>query len=320
MKRWRAAAALGASTALVACGQTTVAPSAAPPPLRSLAIVHPLEHWTEEHFVEMAPTVRMSIPAGGDAVTRVYLRVPEGGVVSVRPGTRDLLFPPGTESDRVSYVRGGRFIDDVRGTRWDDRGTEWFHVYLPSSAAEGAELDGVEWRRDDRDEEQRATAWLVAWGRKHRSPADGTTMDGDEEDRFRMLNHCQGCHQADKPEATEDDAMPPWPTDARGMYVPRAVFASRAILSTSSSFDDPNVDDPFVSIRCSGGRARLHGQRGGQWLSCPRGLPVGERDRAAAMTAHDGYAVRTCAARRYLVERMDAAARAVFAPLVQMCP
>ncbi len=320
-------AALLASVALLACavhpGGVKAASSVgvAEPPLHAMVIAHPLDHWAKAGFVEMAPTVRMSLPAGGDAVTRVYLRIPEGGVVSLRAGSRDLMFPPGTAGDRVSYVRGGRFIDDVRGTRWDERGREWFHVYLPSSAAPDAELDGVEWRRDDRDEERRATDWLVAWGRTHRSPADGTTMDGDEEDRFRMLNHCQGCHLADKPEATsDDDDLPPWPTDARGLYVPQAVFASQAILSTSSAFDDPNEDDPFVSIRCPSGRARLHGEPGRQWLTCRSGLPVGERDLAAAMKAHDAYAVRTCAARRYLFAHMDDATRAVFAPTVRMCP
>ncbi len=299
------------------------------PPLRSIVVTHPLEHWSKEHFVEMAPTVRVSVAAGGEAVTRVYLRLPDGAKITLRTAVghapRSLMFPPGTESDRVSYVRDTsgtkRFIDDVRGTRWDEHGTEYFHVYLPSDAREGSELVGVEWRRDDAAQERAATDWLVAWGRTHRSPDDGRTMDEDQADRFRSLNHCQSCHVADKPEATsDDDPMPPWPTDARGLYVPLAVFTPRALLSTSSSFDDPNVDDPFVNVHCARGNARLHGGPGYHWLTCADGMPVGERDLVAAMKARDEYAARTCNARRYLFTHMDDAARAQLEPLVRMCP
>jgi hypothetical protein len=205
--------------------------------------------------------------------------------------------------------------------RWDEHGTEYFHVYLPRDAREGSDLVGVEWRRDDAAQERAATDWLVAWGRAHRSPGDGRTMDDDQADRFRSLNHCQSCHVPDKPEATsDDDPMPPWPTDARGLYTPAAVFASHALLSTSSSFDDPNVDDPFVAIRCAQGRPRLHGEEGSHWLSCAAGMPVGERDLTAAMKARDDYAARTCRARRYLFDHMDDVAHAAFEPLVRMCP
>ena len=160
-------------------------------PLSPIVISHPLEHWSREGFVEMAPTVRMSVPTGGDAVTRVYLRVPAGATLTVAaPGSRSLMFPPGTQSDRVSYLRGTRgtesFIADVRGTRWDERGVEHFHVYLPRDATANAELDGVEWRRDDPDEERRATTWLVAWARTHRSPSDGQPMDEDAVDPFSL--------------------------------------------------------------------------------------------------------------------------------------
>ena len=300
-----------------------------------MVVARPLEHWEKERFVEMAPAVRMSVPAGGDAFTRVYLRIPDGAKVTLGAagprGSRGLVFPPGTESDRVSYVRGrggaGSFIDDVRGTRWDARGTEYFHVYMPSGTGADEDLVGVEWRRDDPDEERRATAWLIDWGRTHRSPSNGQTMDRHDADRFGSLNHCQSCHVADKAEATsDDDSMPPWPTDGSGLYTPAAVFAREAILSTSPTFDDPNVGDPFVTIRCAGGAggagkaARLHGEPGDQWLSCGAGMPVGERDLSAAMQAKDAYAVRICRARRYLVAHMDGAARHVYEPLVSMCP
>ncbi len=325
------AAACAALLLLAACQRSHPAAAVAaaegsPGRAAPLSIVHPLDHWSKAGFVEMAPTVRMSVPTGGEAITRVYLRVPDGAKVTLAaPGSRSLLLPPGTESDRVSFVRDRagreRAVDDVRGTRWDARGTEYFHVYLPSDAGTDAALAGVEWRRDDREEEKRATAWLVSWGRTHRSPASGATMDGDDAERFASLNHCQSCHVADKPEATrDDDEMPPWPTDARGLYVPLAVFAPHAILSTSSSFDDPNVDDPFVDIRCARGKARLHGGPGSHWLTCADGMPVGERDLSAAIKAHDDYASRTCRARRYLFAHMDDPARTVFEPLVRMCP
>jgi hypothetical protein len=294
--------------------------------LRSVVIEHPLMHWSRESFVEMAPTVRMSVPTGGEADTRVYLRLPANAPLTIRSAADpNLVFPPGTESDRVSYVLDAdgkaSWIADVRGTRWDERGAEYFHVYLPRDNRGDADLVGVEWRRGDAAEERGATDWLVAWGRTHRSPATGMTMDEDDADRFRMLNHCQSCHVADKPESTSmDDDMPPWPTDARGLYVPQAVFAPHVVLSTSSSFDDPNATDPFMSFRCAKGAPRLHGADGHHWFSCRDGAPLGERDLAAALAAHDEYAVRTCRARRYLVTHMDAAARAVFEPLLRVCP
>ena len=322
----------GAALCLAACqhgvgpkAESRVTAAGAPTPLRTLEIAHH-DHWSREHFMEMAPTVRMSVPSGGDAVTRVYLRVPEGAVVTVTaPGSRSLVFPAGTESDRVSYLRGVRgtesFIDDVRGTRWDERGVEYFHVYKPRDASANAELDGVEWRRDDPDEERRATEWLVAYGRTHRSPSDDRPMDEDDVDRFRALNHCQSCHVKDKPEAkTDDDSLPPWPTDATGLYTPLAVLTAHAVLSMSSTFDDPNVDDPFVHVRCTRGTARVRGRTGDHWFACNDGVAIGERDLGAAMRAGDDYAACTCRARRYLFAHMDAASRAVFEPSVRVCP
>jgi hypothetical protein len=293
--------------------------------LRPIVIRDPLDRWRREGFVEMAPTIRVSIATGGGAETRVFLRLPEGARVTTG-GARGpgLLFPPGTESDRVSYVLapGGqaRWIDDVRGTRWGDDGTEYFHVYLPRDEREGSPLVGVEWRRDDPEQERQATDWLVDWVRTHRSPTDGDTMSEAQAARFRRLNHCQWCHVADKPEATSaTDRLPPWPTDGRGLYSPLAVLSPHAVLSNTPSFDDPNARDPFVKTRCPDGATHLEGRPGYHWFSCPSGVPHGERDLLAAMQAADDYAGRTCQARRYLVSHMDDPARALYAPTLQPC-
>jgi hypothetical protein len=211
-------------------------------------------------------------------------------------------------------------IDDVRGTRWDRDGVEYFHVYLPRDDRAGSALVGVEWRRDDPEQERLATDWLVDWVRTHPAPPDGATMDDAQAARFRSLNHCQKCHIADKPEATsEADRMPPWPTDGRGLYAPLAVLAPRAILSNTPAFDDPNAGDPFVTARCPNGPAVLQGTPGAHWFLCARGVPGGERDLLAATRAADGYAARTCRSRRYLVSHMDPAARALHEPTLRPC-
>ncbi len=216
---------------------------------------------------------------------------------------------------------GGKpaYIDDVRGTRWDAQGREYFHVYLPHDERAASGLIGVEWARTDPDEERAATDWLVAWGQAHGSPG-GALMSGDDEDRFRSLNHCQSCHVNDKAEATsDDDDMPPWPTDGRGLYAPLAVLSAHAVLSSSPSFDDPNAGDPFMKARCPKGAALLQGSAGSHWYTCGTGLPTGERDLAGAMRASDAYAARTCRSRHYLIERMDDAARARHEPLLAPC-
>ena len=304
-----AAAASCRPSASVAAKQTS---------LRPIVIAEPLERWSRDGFVEMAPIVRSSIATGGGTQTRVWLRLPEGGVVTAPQGR--LMFPPGTESDRVSYVLGASgkpvFVDDVRGTRWDAQGREYFHVYMPHDERAASGLIGVEWSRADPDEERAATDWLVQWSQAHGSP--GGALD---EDRFRALNHCQSCHVADKAEATsDDDDMPPWPTDGRGLYAPLAVLSAHAVLSSSPSFDDPNAGDPFMKARCPKGAARLRGGAGDHWYTCSAGMPIGERDLAAAMRASDDYAIRTCRARHYLVDHMDDAARARYAEVLAPCP
>ena len=313
------AAALLSIVLLAACRP---APSAAvvakTKGLRVIAIEQPLERWARDGFVEMAPTVRSSIATGGANETRVWLRLPEGPLVTAPNGA--LMFPPGTESDRVAYVLGvgekALFIDDVRGTRWDEQGREYFHVYMPRDARAGSGLIGVEWARDDPDEERAATDWLVDWSQGHGSPSGAL-----DEDRFRALNHCQSCHVASKPEATsDDDDMPPWPTDGRGLYAPLAVLSAHAVLSSTPSFDDPNAGDPFMVARCAKGAARLNGSAGYHWYRCRSGVPVGERDLAAAMRASDAYAARTCRARHYLIAHMDPAASARFQPMLAACP
>lgn len=52
-------------------------------------------------------------------------------------------------------------IGDVRGTRWDDSGAEFFHVNRPLNDRDNAPLVGFEWRREDLEQQGAATALLT---------------------------------------------------------------------------------------------------------------------------------------------------------------
>ena len=212
-----------------------------PVPLR---IADPANFWTSNGYVELAPAIKVSIPPGGDSETIVYLKLPADGLIEVIPAsgqaTANIKLPAGSIIDRVAYVRlrdGGFGVEDVRGTRWDKDGTEWFHVYRPVSAEKKAALQGMEWRRGNVAEQASATDLLAAFLEKTAMPPFGGLPDRRDVRQFRGLNDCAACHQVSKPEARAGgEPLPPWPTDARGLYVPIAVLADTGLLSDTDDW------------------------------------------------------------------------------------
>lgn len=315
---------------LSAAGLGAWADTAPLAPLR-IDIADPARHWRDSGFVELTPAIRVSVPAG--ARTAIYLAIPDGATVRARmlpeQGRATLVLPPGSVSDRVGFTadEDGRWtVEDVRGTRWGADGREYFHVYRPLTAAADAALAGYEWPRDDPHRAVEATALLTQMVRDLPQPFSGALPSWGSVARFRALNQCERCHVADKAEARADGApLPPWATDASGLYVPLAVLGDRAPLSTTPFFDDPNAGDPFVAARCAVGAAgeqpaQEHLGRRSRWFSCPDGgVPVGIFDVAAALKAGDAHARLLCASRRYLFERMDADARRLFAASFAAC-
>jgi hypothetical protein len=235
-----------------------------------------------------------------------------------------LHLPPGSASDRVSLAAGadGEWtVDDVRGTRWGADGREYFHVYRPAGPDLHAPLVGYEWPRDDPHLAIAATALLTALVRETPAPFSALLPSWGEVARFRQLNRCDTCHVADKPMAETDRALlPSWATDASGLYVPLAVLADRAPLSTSRMFHDPNSGEAFVTATCGDQPAREHLGRRSRWFSCPDdAVPMGMLDVPAGLAAGDPHVLRVCASRRYLFDRLDPAGRRAFTGAFVAC-
>ena len=311
-----------AGVALLLC---VAAGSAADPPVRRVEIADPARWWADNGFVALSPAIRVSVPPGAQTV--VYLAVGAGRIATHwLPDQRrySLTLPPGSAADRVSFATDGaghRTIDDVRGTRWDASGGEYFHVYRPVSGASGAPLAGYEWRRGDAAGEASATTLLAELIGRTPAPFGGPPADARDIRHFRALNRCQLCHVPDKPQArTPDDPLPPWATDGSGLYVPPAVLADDAPLSDTDDFDDPNEGDRYVAARCAAAPATLLGRSGDLWYGCADGgLPIGHRDVAAGRAAGDRYTAALCASRRYLWDRLDALGRRAFAAAFAAC-
>ena len=158
---------LTASAAMAATGgvERTAVPGFS---INELRIADPRRYWRQHGFKLMSPAIRVSVAAHTGARTQVFLRIgPEGDVRLRSTDGAALTYPPGSEADRVSYVRYrssgglGYTIDDVRGTRWDEQGREWFHVYRASGPEPHAPLIGYEWLRDDNRAAREATRRLA---------------------------------------------------------------------------------------------------------------------------------------------------------------
>lgn len=313
---------------LILMSATLARTTAATPPSEpvSVEIGDPSMYWSSDGFVALVPAIRVSVTPGSRTV--IYLQIPLGRKITTRflsdQGRYTLKLPLGSIADRVSYSKrsNGKFvIDDVRGTRWDESGTELFHVYRPVSDEADAPLMGFEWRRGDSQQEARATAKLVDLIQSTSERFPVLRASRRDVARFRDLNRCQMCHVPNKQMAqTNDDVLPPWQTDTLGLYVPLAVLQDDSPLSTTAYFDDPNADDPFVSARCARGYADRRRSMASRWFACDDdSVPIGHYDLASALTADQEHAHLVCATRRYLYDRLDELGRQIFAPSVQAC-
>jgi len=322
---WRAGTAVLVAVLAFAVAAVTMA---ATPPNESIAteIVNPAQYWADNGFVALVPAIRVSVTPGSK--TAIYLRIPDGRKIATRflpdQARYTLQLPPGSAADRVSYSRraDGTFaIDDVRGTRWDDNGAEFFHVYRPLNDGGNPPLSGFEWRRGDHEQQSTATALLTELVQFTSDRFPSLRASRRDVARFQRLNNCQMCHLPDKPVAqTIHDPLPPWQTDALGLYVPLAVLQDWAPMSTTPYFDDPNADDPDVSATCSVGYPKRHRNFASRWFSCnDESVPIGHYNLANALTAGHNHAQLVCAARRYLFDRLDDLGRQAFADAIRRC-
>ncbi|MEM7293229.1 MAG: hypothetical protein AAF420_07535, partial [Pseudomonadota bacterium] len=289
-------------------------------------------YWRDAGFVELFPIVRPSVIAGKSSGTSIFLKVPKAGTISTSQVAGEnrytLKFPPGTIADRVSYRlyrksdgEIGGAVNDVRGTRWDSDGREYFHVYRPTGVAPDMPLVGYEWPRGDRAAQRSATELLVDHIRKTPKPITGGFLSRSDVRRFRALNNCAACHIANKPMAQQmHSRLPPWPTDASGLFVPGSVLLDSLPLSSTSDFHDPNDLDPFLIASCETEEARMHTRSYATWFTCIDSVaPMGTRDVLRALQASDTYTQAVCASRRYLFDRLDQRGRIAFSHAFKVC-
>jgi len=270
------------------------------------------DYFAKNGYVELVPPVRLPTDADGRTRIAVWLKLPKRGSIELDAAGR-LRMPDGAVAERVESV-GDRVID-VRGTRFDDDGKEWFHVYRRA----GDRLVGVEWPRDDAGAEKRARARIEELVR------DSETADGGAREtsiaRWRALEDCAACHQKDRDEATLVGALPNRATDGSGLFVPATVLSDAAPLERHRP-RDLNIEDHDIRITCARGAAMIAADKeGGRQPRCTDGgVPRATLDVASALAAGDKHAQQMCASRRWLASRLTDKARARFAAAVAECP
>jgi hypothetical protein len=293
------------------------------PPCVTMTIPDPATYWTRSGFVEMTPSIRLPSRDGNERIV-VWAFIPPGGRVHVEPratGRPTLRFPPGTILDRVDLAdaREPASVQDVRGTRFEADGDEYFHVLRPFASSI---LSGFEWRRGNA-----AAARLVTSDMRARL-ADAVDSDGDGPsetalDLFERQNDCASCHVHDKPEQRDrgrDRALPNRATDANGLYTIATVLTDSAPLETHRA-RDMNENDPYVSVACLDGSDARFVVRGARrhFVCFDGGAPYATLDMRRALALGDSRARGVCRSRAYLGDHMDAEGRRVFADAFAEC-
>ena len=246
----------------------------------------------------------------------MWLKLPKRGTIDLDDAGR-LRMPDETVAERVESV-DDRVID-VRGTRFDDDGKEWFHVYRRV----GDRLVGVEWPRDDVAAARRAHARIdeLVQG----DAPDGDAPDGGARDamiaRWHALDDCAACHGKDRADATMVSALPSRGTDGSGLFVPETVLRDAAPLERHRP-RDLNIEDHDIRITCVRGAAMIAADREGgrQPRYTDGGVPRATLDVAHALAIGDPHAKEMCASRRWLASRLSDKARARFKDAIAECP
>jgi hypothetical protein len=279
--------------------------------VRELRIDDGAAHWQRAGFFLLSPALRLPSNAEASDVSQVWIRIPEGARIASRrdaAGARDVLvFPPGTEADRVETIDGA--VADVRGTVLGEAGAERFHVYRRVGDA----LRGFEWPRDHEDAQRTVDDRLIELV----SGSQSTRLA--ESERLRGINHCSSCHPHDKPEnrVPFERGLPNRATDGTGFYLPASVFEEDVPLETYRP-REMNVGDPFVTFHCDTGA--LERPEGLGHFRCSDGsVPRGHLDLARAVAAADRHAERVCASRCFLEKHMDEPTRERFATALAVC-
>ncbi|MGE3636320.1 MAG: hypothetical protein AB7P00_40835 [Sandaracinaceae bacterium] len=318
-------AALGAAVAAASWSHGSASRARFVPPavpddaITALAIDDPEDHWARAGYVELVPPMLAPTRRDGGSRIEVWLRIPSGARVDVDP-QGGLRLPEGAEADRVERLRaGGRFVvGDVRGAAMGADGQRRLRLLRPEHPGPGARLVGYAWQ-EERDDlgrfAHRALADLMRAG-------GGTAETFDPQARERAADllaarsDCVACHARGRDARTfAHEGAPFRATDADGWYTMQAVLTDAAPLERYRPLER-NLDRPFVTVTCPNGGL---GAPDGLARCADGAIPVGRYDVRAARRADDPHAARVCASRRYLWERMTAAARERYADAASAC-
>jgi hypothetical protein len=138
---------------------------------------------------------------------------------------------------------------------------------------------------------------------------------------FAHKNDCAGCHVPARPDATmvREYGLVHRGTDASGFFVPQTILADSIPIEDYGAFD-ANVEDPAVVVKCPGGPVERTQHNRGARLRCADGsVPRGRLDWTRARADDRDRVDRLCAARAFLVSRLEPGARAAFASAMVPC-
>lgn len=259
--------------------------------------------WSDDDFVVLAPPVPLRSAHPGVRVVTL-LRVPHDARITVvdEGGSPRLVPPAGTRAERIAYeagdIAGTWTVSGVRGAEIAEGDQQQMRALQPLYATAFSPLVGYSWRRGDapaRDEARRLldlalrTALPAMRARPHSDTAASALV---------TLNDCTRCHEGNAVGAQGRR------TDTAGWFSTLATLESTFPLELVQRASD------FPACRATSTR---------QSPCVDRSASVLRVDMRRALARRDPRAVRTCQARRYLHDRMDAAARAAFADSFAEC-
>lgn len=278
------------------------------------------EHWQRQGFVEVVPSIPLPVARPGVDWTRIYLKLPETGVIElVRRGEhRGLKLPLGSIADRVEYRAGrdGPIVADVRGTELSGSG-EVFRAFRPWRASPRAPLVGYTWPRVEGDAPREVRSGFDELLRTGHAVARPPTNLSATRARFERILDCSSCHQAFRPERRDAPGTQlKRGTDAQAFFTLEYALKDTAPLESYRAHD-PSFAEPFVRRYC--GEA-LQPPEPTTEARCPNGeVPMLRLDVAAGRAADDPHTLAVCASRARLHARMSPEARRFFRAGLEGC-
>ncbi len=294
--------------------------------IHQVRIPNDIDYWAKNKYGEMVlpillPTKRLVIL---NERIKIWLYIPPGKKISAKwiesQKRYTLVYPSGTIADRVEQVNSFtlpwgthvRAIGDVRGTRIDDKGGEFFHVYGPSLKEEEWIL-GFEWPRVNQEVDKLAREKLIHlyFPNFEKEGASSRAAAG-----FRTA--CTNCHKHDNPPRLMKSEL--FESDSAGFFNPIGVLQDSLAIRDQRPWDW-NADNSYISVWC--GNIQVKAEVNGEsrkYPACKNGeAPIGKLDLKLALQKGDAHAKALCESRRFLFNNMDSFARDSFKNAFEKC-